>query len=198
MFLWLSVVWFGMKEQIKETPKAIESYVWGHLGPTDIIHWYLANPQRAIHFVDTCKKFESKGYRLDKRSGFLLRELYNDQNAIEKIGRTILDIVFTRPTNIHHHTDVEEAIHMESGEGLLYLFDKNTQKFEKYKLDATIPDIVKSIKYIPVGIPHCFDTDVHNPLEIRLVCTGILKDENEITLRRFDKWDGKKLVNEGL
>lgn len=150
--------------------------------------WF-TDSKRAKQFIATCHEAFPKDYNIDPKSGLLLRSPYKHVD----LPMTALDIIFTRNGDLHYHTDVGEAVQVESGEGALYLFNKETLKFEKHELK-----FYKTSEFIPVGIPHCFETNEKKPLEIRLNCTGNLKDENEITLKRFDKWDGKRLVDEGL
>lgn len=153
-----------------------------------IREWFIGT-KREKQFIATCHESFPKGYTVDPKSGLLLRNPYRTFD----MPMTALDIIFTRNSDLHYHTDVGEAIEVESGEGALYLFNKETLKFEKHELK-----FYKTSKFVPVGIPHCFETNEEKPLEIRLKCAGILKDENEIMLKRFDKWDGARLVDKGL
>jgi len=160
--------------------------------------WFLKTPERAANFRLICQKYFCKGYNLDNKSGFLLRTPCVADGYTEPPSNTVLDIVFTKPSDLHYHTDAGELIYAKSGKGYLYLYNKDTLKFVKHKLDATVSD---AVKFIPADIFHCFETSDCDPLEIRLVGTGLtgkIRDENEITLKRFDKWDGARLVDEGL
>ncbi len=183
------------KKDMHITPISALEYIQRWVNPGPVREWFLKNtPERAVNFETICRLAQGRGYSLDQKSGLLLRNPYGKLSSY--LPYTIADIVFTRPSDLHQHKDVGEAIYVESGEGDLYLFSEHRQNFTGFCLDAK--NAATRIGFIPVGIPHCFATNEDNPLEIRLACTGILKDENEITLKRFDKWDGARLVAEGL
>jgi len=177
---------------VSEAPKIAREFVNKRI-QTPYNQWYLADPVRISNLYNNFLHFKNKDYSLDF-NGFLIKNPYSI-DVMRELKNTALNIVFTRPSDIHYHTDVGEAIYVESGKGELYKFNKKTQKFDINYLRKGLSD------FIPIGIPHCFSIDEqedNNYLEIRLDCTGRLQDKNEITLKRFDQWDGAELVDEGL
>ena len=63
------------------------------------------------------ENYEKDGFSFDPKSGLLFRG-FSDE-TIEKIERTIIDIVFPRPVDLHYHKDVDEAIYIVKGNGLM-------------------------------------------------------------------------------
>jgi len=120
---------------------------------------------------------EVDGYSLNPKSGLLFRKVYSDQ-TIERLGYTILDIVFPRPVDLHFHEDVDEALNVLNGEGYFW----RVKKLSRAK-ESVFPG---NELYIPKRCVHTFTPVRNGFLEMRLACSGKLDPEKEIQIERFD------------
>lgn len=179
----------GNRTKVSDAAK-LRKYIETELNPGPARDWLLKSPERAYNFQSICKTYQRKRYELNCSNGFLIKN--NVPRDDRGVLPTDLNLVFTTNSDLHLHSDVNEIVYPICGEGWLYLFDNFNQKFKKCQLTDG------SRQTIRAGIPHCFETNEYNPLEIRLRCNGIWERENEIVLKRFDKWDSKRLVDEGL
>jgi hypothetical protein len=149
-----------------------------------IKEWYIKNSQveRLYKFA---KIVEPYGYTLDPKSGLLFAHPFSD-DIIRTLGYTVLQIIFPRPTDLHYHPDVAEAISTLSGKGKLF---KQTHPihtlFPKEFKYETLTQGKSSI--IPVNTPHAFVPSDGEYLEILLNCTANLDTQKEVTVRTFDK-----------
>lgn len=141
--------------------------------------WYKNNIDVFILYT-IVNQAEQNGYTLDPKSGLLIRNVYSD-TIIKNLGYTIVDIIFPRPVDLHHHEDVDEALRIVDGEGVLHRYEKGTEI-----RGALCPG---DERYIPKGMSHSFrPTRKNGFLEIRLACSGILNPEKEVCEERFDKY----------
>ena len=120
---------------------------------------------------------EADGYILNPKSGILFRNLYSDE-IIERLGYSIVEIIFPRPVDLHLHEDVGEAFNVVNGEGYFY----RVKKLSRHKL----PVFPGKELYIPKGCVHTFTPVRNGFLEMRLACSGKLDPEKEIQIERFD------------
>lgn len=159
--------------------------------------WYKRNvdPDEMGNLVEY---FQKKGYILDS-SGFMLRSEY-PKKINPKTNQTTLDIIFTRPTDLHYHRDVSEFVTVLSGKAELERHQfQGIEKyanpdFSKYDMSEPELDIIEKRDWFisPPGEFHGYKpirtkSDMPPYLEIALICTGILNPEKEVCVERFDR-----------
>lgn len=153
-------------------------------------NWYEnnINPSVLNYTVDSS---EEKGYKLDPRSGLLIRNVYTDK-TIKNLGHTIVDIIFPRPVDLHHHEDIDEALYIIDGKGegriIIQTHHIQTYPTKGIKIEEITLCSGKEL-YIPKGFSHTFRPEKDNFLEIRLACSGILDSKKEICERKFDEYE---------
>ncbi len=140
--------------------------------------WYRNNVN--LNFLNTLvTESEEDGYILDPNSGLLIRKVYSDE-IMKNLGYTIVDIIFPRPVDLHHHEDVDEALRVVGGSGILYTRIGNS--VEEKSLSP------KTEVYIPKRVSHSFRPYYYDYLKIRLACSGILNPTKEVCEERFDSF----------
>lgn len=118
-----------------------------------------------------------RGYEPDTKSGLLFRKVFDCKKTPKC---TILDGIFPRPVDLHHHKDVHEALVVLQGEGVSYVsYGGTPTKRDEVKL---FPG--KAIAF-PKNMSHSFRPDKDKYLEMRLVCSGTLNLKKEICEDRF-------------
>ena len=152
----------------------------------EVLEWYQSNV--AYNFLnELVNNAEQKGYSLDPNSGLLFRKPFSDE-TIKKLGVTVLDIIFPRPTDFHYHEDISEAISVTDGKGSLY-WSIPGLNFPNVKEDLKI----ESKHYIEKRLPHGFSPDPETGfLEIKLICSGIFNPEKEVCLQKFNDSEYEK------
>jgi len=141
--------------------------------------WYKENT--SLGFLDrVVSENEYYGYVLDKKSGLLFRSPYSGE-VVKNLGYTVIDIIFSIPVDLHYHTDVGEALVVKRGQGVLYTKSGSLCKEEAFSVGKSV--------FVPKNMPHSFRPDINDYLEISLSCTGILHDENEVCIKRFDEFE---------
>lgn len=140
-------------------------------------NWYVKH-SRLDELYSLAESSASSGYTLDPISGLLFRKLFSDE-TIKKLGHTVLGIIFPRPTDLHYHPDVNEAISVIKGRGLLFTRLGNSPDTETLFPDKNF--------LIPKNVPHAFRPFQGEYLEIILACSGILDTNKEVQLERFDR-----------
>ncbi|MBW3011236.1 cupin domain-containing protein [Candidatus Woesearchaeota archaeon] len=140
------------------------------------------------HYADTLPKghvrdwlrAEYDGYTWNKEAGLLLRQDFPD-GILENLGQTVLDIIFPRPSDLHHHEDVDEAVLVLDGSG-------------EFQVETASKKIIVTLEkgksvYIPKGSCHAFRPDKGKHLEIMLITKGGILDERcEVQHTRFDQY----------
>ena len=139
--------------------------------------WYVEHSQ-LDELYSLAERREPFGYILDPKSGLLFKKLYSDE-TIQRLGYTVLGIIFPRPTDLHYHPDVDEAISVVRGAGLLFTRSDNFPNIESLFPNKNF--------LIPKNTPHAFKPYQSEFLEIILACSGILDTSKEVQLERFDK-----------
>ncbi len=136
-----------------------------------------------VPFESVAKLAEADGYQLDPKSGLFFREVLSPE-VMENLGHrpfTLIDIMFPRPTDFHHHEDVDETI--------ILLGSKNPYSsgiylcMEKVGFFSRRPG--EKI-HIPRGMSHGFTPEDGYVLEVRVACSGILDPTKEIKEADFD------------
>jgi len=142
-------------------------------------NWYKnnVNPSFLNQLVE---KNESHGYKLDTKSGLLFKSPYSNE-VIKRLGYTVVDIIFPRPVDLHHHEDVDEALRVVEGMGVLYTRSENGGKEESLCAGREV--------YVPKNVSHSFRPDRNSSLTVRLACSGILDSNKEICEKRFDEFE---------
>lgn len=152
--------------------------------------WYNKHIDSAS-FFSIVNNAKQRGYNLDPNSGLFFRFPYSEE-TINKIGRTIIDIIFPRPTDFHYHEDVDEALYVVSGEGAFCgkgAFHINQSKEEYSKLGEIGIELSKGDEiYIPKKVVHTLGPHLDDSLEIRLVCSGIFDPKKEVCISPFDEY----------
>lgn len=141
-----------------------------------IREWFRKNVQTRV-LENIVNQFTKQGYELDPQTGLMFRDLFPEK-ILQELGSTVVDIVFTRPTDVHYHEDVNEAVYVLSGKGIFYM---------KGGSPATRRLYSGCWAYVPVNAEHGFKP-TNRFLEIRLNCSGILDPEKEVIKHRFDKF----------
>jgi len=158
------------------------NHVFDRISNKRVREWYSSHVNSSFlkNMIDHA---ENDGYNLDTESGLLTREPFSKETT-NVLGYTALDIIFLRPTDLHYHKDVDEAIFVEDGKGLVVFedFDYDTIKVFRNKLYRG-----KSI-IIGKQTNHAFRPDKGNFLEVRVSCSGILDPEKEVCMIPFDKF----------
>ena len=146
-----------------------------------IRRWYEKNWD-AVILNSLIEDYEKDGFSFDSESGLLFRG-FSDK-TIRNIGRTIIDIVFPRPVDLHYHKDVDEAIYIVKGNGLII------KSIGPQHIRYSEEEISEGKEfYIPRGAEHSFRPDKGYALEIKLACSGILNPSEEICVSHFDEFD---------
>jgi len=141
--------------------------------------WYYERIGASL-FEELTKKEKEKGYILDKKSGLFLRYIL-PLDYQKNLGHTIIFIKFPRPTDFHLHHDVDECLIVWDGYGELYT------QINDSKTEQSIMPGDKIM--IPRLTPHAFRPDEGGPLEIMVVCSGILDPEKEECKKRFYEFE---------
>lgn len=136
--------------------------------------WYLEH-MSYVDFEGHYNDMTQKGYQFDPKSGLFFRQVLPNE-VIKEIGRTVLDIAFLRPTDLHYHADVKENLTVLKGLGLAHISGEEVSLRE----GTTI--------IIPRGVRHTLRPDKDTTLEMRLACTGILNSKKEFTITPFNKY----------
>lgn len=148
--------------------------------------WYENNITSFMFDFEVNRAIE-RGYNLDTKSGLLFRGVYSNQ-IIKQLGNTIIDILFLRPVDLHHHEDVHEALKVIDGKGDLYMCKGNSAgglvigNWEETLYQG------KEV-YIPKNWSHSFRPNKEDFLEIRVACSGILDPSKEVCEKRFDEFE---------
>lgn len=154
--------------------------------------WYKKNiiPEKMF---DLSQVALYKGYKLDPKSGLYFRNPWEmwDIDPTKETKRTITDIFFMRPSNIHFHSDIVELVRVIGGKGYLskghYLHHENLLLPEKDSLQE-IPTTYLTTIHLAKNEVHGFSPDKETGfLEINLICSRILDPEAEICVEKFDK-----------
>ncbi|MEK6917609.1 MAG: hypothetical protein AABW51_01555 [Nanoarchaeota archaeon] len=148
-------------------------------GNKHLARWYDEHASiRKINKMAT--ELESKGYVADSKSGLFLRKQFSDEN-IQKIGRTIIDVGFLRPSDLHFHDDVTEFVKIIWGGGCYFsiLEDGESQGYFIHTDHSGIE--------IPVKRKHAFSPSKNGWLELRVVCDGILDPDKEYCVIPFQE-----------
>lgn len=146
------------------------------MGEGDVKEWYKKHMTIYL-FNRIVNEAADRGYELDPKSGLLIKQVY-PEDIIKNLGHTVVDIIFPRPTDLHFHKDVDEAIYIEYGSGSMYIQEKKSFKIINLYRGSTV--------FIPRNRLHAFRPDKENALEVRLECSGILDPKKEICKERFD------------
>lgn len=177
--------------------------------------WYEEHDQgEQLERLKMGTSLTDSGHYFDNKTGFFFRP---HKVAQEDLGQTCLDIIFPRPTDIHYHKGVVEMVRVLSGSGKVYTFDSYKDHKPKYWMSSnmqpssithlTLPrhenateayekllddnDVVfyeKNHTVLEADEVHAFIPDKNEHLQIRLICSGILHDDNEHVLKRFDHY----------
>jgi mannose-6-phosphate isomerase-like protein (cupin superfamily) len=160
-----------------------------HIGNGPVRDWYLTHVDHRT-FHDWVTKYNKEGYTLNLENGLMVRK----PSDTTTMDRTILDIVFPRPVDLHYHTDVSERLSVVSGKGALIVGNQFGESEERLCPALIIGNefgeseekfCSGSKVYIPVNEVHSFRPDKNNFLEIRVECTGILDPTKEVCVQRF-------------
>ncbi len=143
-----------------------------------IRRWY-RNTTNLDFLNELVNRAEQIGYKLDTKSGLLIREIYFDE--IIKIHSTAMDIIFPRPVDLHHHEDVDETLLILDGSGKLYR--KKEEVFKESQL------YFGQVATINRNVSHSFRPYKNGFLEVRLLCSGILDPSKEVCEERFDTFE---------
>ncbi len=153
--------------------------------------WFEKN--RHVGFLDDLGySFEPKGYKFDPRNGFFMKP-----DCLDDDLQTALYIVITRDTNLHYHTDVTEFVRSVSGDASLYMFGDKHNVGEKAignKSAHLSPREIAPLSHghwmaIQQGELHGIRPDIDTGyVELKLLCDGLLKDENEVEVRAVGEW----------
>src|SRR3989344_6108705 len=144
------------------------------LEPGPVKEWY----QRYTHSMvanDLAGSLESEGYILDPKSGLFFRPLYKTISEAQ-LRRTLVDIAFPRPTDLHRHFDVRENIRVIGGRGAIILNEERPTEIN-----------VGDEFHIETNINHAFRPNRQTYLALRVFCDGILNPEQEYCMQRFDQ-----------
>ncbi len=155
-----------------------------------VIRWY--DEHSLIPTVNNmAKDLKSRGYVANPKSGLFTREMFSN-SFLQKMGQTIIDVGFLRPSDVHFHEDVTEFVKVIGGRGYV---------FSEYKGKVSTPDISsfnESELEIPKGMRHAFSPSRNGWLELRVICDGILSSDKEhcvtpfYELEDWQKVHGKK------
>jgi len=144
--------------------------------------WYEENTKPGF-LAEVNKYALGRGYVLDPESGLFFRSLpsyYKDNYLV-----TILDGIFPRPVDLHHHLDVDEVITVIAGWGRgVKMADGECSDAEPKEYSL----VRGSIMYVPSRTNHSFAPQEEKVLEMHLVCSGVLNPEDEVCVKRFDEY----------
>lgn len=118
---------------------------------------------------------EQNGFILNPKSGLLIKQLYTPE-MIKNLGHTTIEIGFPRPVDLHYHNDVDEAMHVVNGKGIIYVDGK-------YHLLCPGRSV-----YIPKNTAHSFAPSKNDILDLILTLSGIYDPQHEICIKRFDEF----------
>ncbi len=133
--------------------------------------WYLEN-QEISSFLDIVAA-SIEGYSFDTKSGLFVKPVFKKING--KLKQTLVQVVFPRPTDIHYHEDVDEAVKVIQGYANVLVEDQKDIK--------TI--IMGDEINIPKGKHHYFCPDKNRFLELFIACSGILDPSKEKCVQHF-------------
>lgn len=157
--------------------------------------WYSADEYRTNTLAVVYDKFTKEGYELDPEGGVMVKHVMPLEMQ-KDIGHTSRRLVIPRPVDLHSHEGVSEFILTKWGYGILYTpSTAGSLKNNKFKAHAMFPE---KYYFVPKKLAHCFAPNPGHYLELNLECSGDLDKDKEFTLKRFDQWDGARLVDEGL
>lgn len=150
-----------------------------------IKQWYLDNFYPIANFNKLVLDAEKKGFKLNPKSGLLLR--FSDEE-IEKLGYTKIDIIFPRPVDLHYHTDVDGTIYIMKGNVTFCIGEEGDTNSAFGTIKTLKPGKKITIKKNTL---HTFTPQQNQGLEIRLECSGILDLKKEFCVESFDSyWKG--------
>jgi hypothetical protein len=152
------------------------------LNPGIIQDWYIKN-RDTQELDDLSYKFKREKYCLDKKSGLFLRTHFKGWVA-ERLGYTIIDLVFLRPADYHVHHFMAEGIKVLGGRGKLITGSENKEETFLRK---------GSQIYIEKGLPHALCPCINSFLELEVACTEIYNDTQETTLIPFNEFEPWKI-----
>jgi len=154
----------------------------GSLNLGIIQDWYTKNrdPEQLDILLN---KFKREEYCLDEKSGLFVKPHFNNRVA-RKLGYTIINLVFLRPSDYHVHNQMTEAIKVLNGRGKLITGSEN--KEEEFLREG-------SQVYIEKGLPHAFCPCRSSFLEIEVACTEIYDKNQEVTLISFNRFEPWKI-----
>ncbi len=127
------------------------------------------------------EKAEEQGFCFDPDSGLIIRKPY-DKEIEQKLDRTIIDIIFPRPTDLHLHQDFGEAFYVEDGSGVL--FEKKPGE-NLYTRTLLFPG---KCFYVEKNTEHALRPNRDDILDVRVTTTGIMDLKNEKTIQGFDEF----------
>lgn len=140
--------------------------------------WYVKT-SKLDSLYSLARKMLPSGYVLDKKSGLLVKELFCEPTTVN-LGHTTVAIIFPRPTDLHYHPDVDEAISVVGGSGMVYTRDdRGVEKRQRY--------YPVSDGFIPRNVPHSIRPYNSDFVEIIVSCSGILDMSKEVCVERFDE-----------
>lgn len=127
------------------------------------------------------ERAEEQGFKFDSDNGLIIRKPY-DEEIEQKLGRTIKDIIFARPTDLHMHQDVGVAFYVEDGSGVL--FEKKPGE-NLYTRTLLYPG---KCFYVEKDTEHALRPNRDDILDVRITATGIAELKNKRTIEAFDEF----------
>jgi len=147
---------------------------------TDVRAWYQENISSLFDvFLENAKE---KGYVMDRKSGLFIKPGFSSEIQ-ERLGHTSIYIIFPRPTDLHYHEDVDEAIHVIDGTGMFYT------QFEKSEREECIFSGREIL--VPQRRAHSFMPNLGEFLEMRIECSGLHDPKKEklvVPFYEFRPW----------
>ena len=148
-----------------------------------LLDWYKENLELST-LLRTTDYAYSQGYTFDPGSGLFIRYPFSEEDIV-RIGRTIVDVIFLRPSDLHYHKDVDEVIRFRGGEGWwLKGLNRRILKDE----NSNMADL-----YVPSCAVHQFISKRGSHLELEVVCSGILNPAEEVCVMPFHEYDPENL-----
>ena len=127
-------------------------------------------------FLDKLYEVSSKqGFILDPKHGWFFRRL-GDDNLYNQIGYMVKELILPRPTYLHHHTDVDEAIYVIRGHCKVYL-KGTTEEFHELKAGKGL--------IIPMGVGHVIGPDAKEVAHIIQYYSALPKQSNIIIHKKI-------------
>ena len=156
----------------------MKNVVDDRIEPGPVQEWY-RKYMDSNYLNYTVSEAEKNGYILDPKSGLLIRGIFNV--IADQLPYTLLDIIFPRPVDLHHHEDVNEALRVLRGSGYIY------QRSGNRIIERGIYPGCET--FIPKGESHTFRPYKNAFLEMRLACSGKLDSNKEVCEERFDEFE---------